>query len=47
VPGEHSALGVYLSLRLDFPTGATIVRTFGVALLLMAIARPLIVRQPA
>ena len=26
-----SALGVYLSLKLDLPTGATIVCTFGVA----------------
>jgi len=42
-----SGLGVYLSLVLDFPTGATIVCTFGVALLLMAMARPFIVRQPA
>ncbi|MFQ5662988.1 MAG: metal ABC transporter permease [Terriglobia bacterium] len=30
-----SALGVYLSLALDFPTGATIVCTFGGVLLLM------------
>jgi zinc/manganese transport system permease protein len=36
-----SALGVYLSLVLDLPTGATIVCTFGVALALMAVARPL------
>jgi len=42
-----SGVGVYLSLVLDFPTGATIVCTFGVALLLMAMARPFIVRQPA
>jgi len=42
-----SGLGVYLSLVLDFPTGATIVCTFGVALLLMALARPFILRQPA
>jgi zinc/manganese transport system permease protein len=42
-----SALGVYLSLKLDFPTGATIVCTFGVALLVMALARPLFVRKPA
>jgi zinc/manganese transport system permease protein len=42
-----SALGVYLSLKLDFPTGATIVCTFGAALLLMAAARPLFVRRPA
>ncbi len=37
-----SALGVYLSLQLDLPTGATIVCTFGLVLILMAIARPLI-----
>ena len=37
-----SALGVYLSLVLDLPTGASIVCTFGVVLLLMAAARPLI-----
>ena len=41
-----SGVGVYLSLVLDFPTGATIVCTFGLALLLMAMARPFIVRQP-
>jgi zinc/manganese transport system permease protein len=40
-----SALGVYLSLKLDFPTGATIVCTFGIALLLMTAARPLILRR--
>ena len=37
-----SALGVYLSLVLDLPTGATIVCTFGLVLLLMAAARPLV-----
>jgi zinc/manganese transport system permease protein len=37
-----SALGVYLSLQLDLPTGATIVCTFGLALIGMALARPLI-----
>jgi len=37
-----SALGVYLSLRLDLPTGATIVCTFGVVLALMAAVRPLL-----
>ena len=31
-----SAVGVYLSFQLDLPTGATIVATFGAALLLMA-----------
>jgi zinc/manganese transport system permease protein len=35
-----SAAGVYLSLVLDLPTGATIVCTFGVALILMWLARP-------
>src|SRR6185295_16087965 len=42
-----SALGVYLSLRLDLPTGATIVCTFGMVLIVMAIVRPLIQRSPA
>jgi zinc/manganese transport system permease protein len=40
-----SALGVYLSLKLDLPTGATIVCTFGLILIFMALARPLIVRR--
>jgi zinc/manganese transport system permease protein len=40
-----SALGVYLSLVLDLPTGATIVCTFGVILILMAVVRPLVQRQ--
>jgi zinc/manganese transport system permease protein len=39
-----SALGVYLSLRLDLPTGATIVCTFGLVLILMAAVRPLLQR---
>ena len=39
-----SGLGVYLSLVLDLPTGATIVCTFGAALLLMAAARVLFSR---
>ena len=38
-----SALGVYLSLQLDLPTGATIVCTFGLVLVLMAAVRPLFV----
>jgi zinc/manganese transport system permease protein len=42
-----SALGVYFSLMLDLPTGATIVCTFGLALIVMAIVRPLFVRRPA
>src|SRR5881628_1314655 len=37
-----SALGVYLSLKLDLPTGATIVCTFGIVLIIMAAVRPLI-----
>jgi zinc/manganese transport system permease protein len=40
-----SALGVYLSLVLDLPTGATIVCTFGLVLILMAAVRPLVQRQ--
>src|SRR5205809_6535875 len=36
-----SALGVYLSLLLDLPTGATIVCTFGLVLIIMAAVRPL------
>jgi zinc/manganese transport system permease protein len=39
-----SALGVYLSLVLDLPTGATIVCTFGLVLLVLAAVRPLVVR---
>ena len=42
-----SALGVYLSLKLDLPTGATIVCTFGLVLIIMAIVRPLIQRTDA
>jgi zinc/manganese transport system permease protein len=42
-----SALGVYLSLHLDLPTGATIVCTFGLVLVAMAIVRPLVQRTPA
>src|SRR4029077_3913096 len=40
-----SALGVYLSLPLDLPTGATIVCTFGLVLIIMAVVRPLIQRE--
>ncbi|OFV94649.1 MAG: ABC transporter [Acidobacteria bacterium RIFCSPLOWO2_02_FULL_61_28] len=39
-----SALGVYLSLIVDLPTGATIVCTFGAVLVLMAVARALFFR---
>lgn len=41
-----SALGVWLSLALDLPTGATIVCTFGAALILMAAVRPLFRPRP-
>jgi len=41
-----SALGVYLSLKLDLPTGATIVCTFGLVLIIMAALRPLIQKTP-
>lgn len=37
-----TALGVLLSFKLDLPTGATIVCTFGIALSLMAIARVIV-----
>ncbi|PYR76189.1 MAG: metal ABC transporter permease [Acidobacteria bacterium] len=40
-----SALGVWLSLQLDLPTGATIVCTFGLVLIVMAAVRPLFIRQ--
>jgi zinc/manganese transport system permease protein len=41
-----SALGVYLSLILDLPTGATIVCTFGAVLVIMAAVRPVFRRLP-
>jgi zinc/manganese transport system permease protein len=37
-----SALGVYLSLKLDLPTGATIVCTFALVLIGMALLRPVL-----
>jgi zinc/manganese transport system permease protein len=37
-----SALGVYLSLVLDLPTGATIVCTFGLVLIAMALVKPFV-----
>ena len=39
-----SALGVYLSLKIELPTGATIICTFGAVLVLMAAARALFFR---
>ena len=40
-----SILGMYFSVLWDLPTGATIVCTFGGMLIVMALVRPLIVRQ--
>jgi len=37
-----SMLGMYFSVQLDLPTGATIVCTFGLVLVLMAAAKPMI-----
>jgi zinc/manganese transport system permease protein len=42
-----SALGVYLSLKIDLPTGATIVCTFGIVLILMAVCRVFLKRNYA
>jgi zinc/manganese transport system permease protein len=42
-----SALGVYLSLKIDLPTGAAIVCTFGIVLILMALFRGVIRRRVA
>jgi zinc/manganese transport system permease protein len=39
-----SVLGMYFSVKFDAPTGATIVCTFGLVLILMAAMKPLIVR---
>jgi zinc/manganese transport system permease protein len=40
-----SALGIYFSVSLDLPTGPTIVCTFGLVLVLMALVKPLFVRS--
>jgi ABC-type Mn2+/Zn2+ transport system permease subunit len=37
-----SILGMYFSVLFDLPTGATIVCTFGLVLILMAAVRPLV-----
>jgi zinc/manganese transport system permease protein len=42
-----SALGIYLSVKLDLPTGATMVCTFGLVLIAMAAVRPLLRRRLA
>ena len=44
-----SALGIYLSVKLDLPTGAAMVCTFGLVLIVMAALRPMLrrgARQP-
>src|ERR1041385_4272694 len=40
-----SALGVYLSLLIDLPTGATIVCTFAIVLIAMALLKPVLRRS--
>jgi zinc/manganese transport system permease protein len=40
-----SMLGMYLSVQFDLPTGATIVCTFGLMLVPMAMLRPVLVRR--
>jgi zinc/manganese transport system permease protein len=42
-----SALGIFLSVQLDLPTGATMVCTFGIVLILMAVARLLFMKERA
>jgi zinc/manganese transport system permease protein len=42
-----SAIGVYLSLKIDLPTGATIVCTFALVLILMAVFRQFFWRKAA
>jgi zinc/manganese transport system permease protein len=42
-----SALGIYLSVKLDLPTGAAIVCTFGVILAVMGTVKALIYRKTA
>lgn len=41
-----SLLGIFLSYKIDAPTGATVVCTFGVSLLLLSLIRPIILRKP-
>jgi zinc/manganese transport system permease protein len=40
-----SALGMYFSVQFDLPTGAAIVVTFGLVLIIMAAVKPLILRR--
>ena len=42
-----SMLGMYFSVQFDLPTGATIVCTFGLVLVMMAAVRPLVRRSAA
>jgi zinc/manganese transport system permease protein len=42
-----SGLGMYFSVALDLPTGATMVCTFGLVLIVMALVRPLVKPKPA
>ena len=42
-----SILGMYFSVQFDLPTGAAIVCTFGLVLVVMALIRPLVVRKTA
>jgi ABC-type Mn2+/Zn2+ transport system permease subunit len=42
-----SMLGMYFSVEFDLPTGATIVCTFGLMLVVMALMRPLVARGAA
>ena len=42
-----SAIGVYLSLKIDLPTGATIVCTFALVLIAMALVRSFFMRSAA
>src|SRR5436190_8441798 len=41
-----SITGMYFSVQFDLPTGATIVCTFGLALIMMALVRPILLRRP-
>ena len=40
-----SAPGMYFPVQCDLPTGATIVCTFGLVLIVMALLRPLVARR--
>ena len=42
-----TAIGILLSFKLDLPTGATIVCTFGLTLLLLAAVWAMLRRRPA